>query len=182
MYETNRPLPPLVKAVAPKEFKMRQNDVKVSSIDRFVKEDYLIGADKKTIFLQSLRLAERGILVATEYNNFSESQVQSPTRSIATYKESTTKTQGTTLGPLAECGRFPKRTYTIKESKYSGTFERKKTMGPLKLPDLETGASEGGVAIPSTNSPFLFVVGGKNFIATKNKIKVGMKDAVRKIK
>lgn len=38
------------------------------------------------------------------------------------------KTQGMTFAPLAECGRFPKRTYTVKESKYSGTFERKKTM------------------------------------------------------
>lgn len=50
---------------------------------------------------------------------------------------------------------------------------------------METGGpSEGGVAAPSTstNSPFLFVVGGKNFIAPKNKLKVGMKDAVRKIK
>jgi len=99
------------------------------------------------------------------------------------------------LGPLAECGRFPKRTYTIRESKYSGTFERKKTMGPLKLPDLETGATgtgtgaggssepPGATSVQNSNSPFLFVVGGKNFIAKKNKLKVGsMKDAVRKIK
>ena len=98
------------------------------------------------------------------------------------------------LGPLAECGRFPKRTYTTKESKYNGTIERKKTMGPLKLPDLETGGTTvaggggsseapGATAVQNSNSPFLFVVGGKNFIAQKNKLKVsGMKDAVRKIK
>jgi len=76
--------------VAPKEFKLRQNDVKISSIEKFVKEDYLVGTDKRTIFLQSLKLAERGILVAaTEYNNSPENQqqLQSPTKSMNTYKE-----------------------------------------------------------------------------------------------
>jgi len=66
---------------------LRQNDVKVPAIEKFIREDYLIGTDKKTIFLQSLKLAERGILVTTDYNNSPDSQVQSPTRSIATYKD-----------------------------------------------------------------------------------------------
>jgi len=66
---------------------LRQNDVKIPAIEKFIREDYMTGTDKKTIFLQSLKLAERGILVTTDYNNAPESQVQSPTRSIATYKD-----------------------------------------------------------------------------------------------
>jgi len=60
-------------------------------------------------------------------------------------------------------------------------------MGPLKLPDLETGGTAAGsseaTAVQNSNSPFLFVVGGKNLIAKKNKLKVNsVRDAVRKIK